>query len=114
MSGACFANDSDFSYWRDLVALDRQCPAHVLQMIPIFLLEGPGGIGSATSGACFANDSDFSYWRDPAALSRQCPAHVLQVFPISYSRDPAALDRQRPAHVLQAIPIFPTGGTWRH
>ena len=38
MSGACFANVSDFSYWRDLAAFNP-----------------------AMSGACFANVSDFSY-----------------------------------------------------
>ncbi|MBK7334617.1 MAG: hypothetical protein IPI87_20985 [Betaproteobacteria bacterium] len=87
MSGACFANVSDFSYWRDLAAFNRRCLAHVLQMFLIF----PAWRHSAMSGACFANVSDFSYWRDLAACVRRCLAHVLQMFL-----------------------IFPTGGTWRH
>ena len=61
MSGACFANVSDFFLLEDLAAFVRRCQAHVLQMFLIFpALEGPGGICSAMSGACFANVSDFS------------------------------------------------------
>ena len=86
MSGACFANVSDFSYWRDLAAFNRRCLAHVLQMFLIFLLEG---------------------------LRRHCQigdvAHVLQMFLI-FPADLAACVQRCPARFVNVL-IFPTGGT---